>query len=57
VFSDDEDLVFAHPDLGAPMDRTKVKRRFQEACVAAGVRKIRFHDLALLGPGLWSERL
>ncbi len=45
VFADDEDLVFAHPELGTPMDRTKVTRRFQGACEAAGVRKIRFHDL------------
>jgi integrase len=45
VFADDDDLVFGHPDLGTPMDRTKVTRRFQEACESAGVRKIRFHDL------------
>jgi integrase len=37
--------VFAHPDLGVPLDRTKVTRRFQSACEDAGVRKIRFHDL------------
>jgi integrase len=42
-FADEEDLVFAHPEIGAPLDRTKVTRRFQQAC--AGVRKIRFHDL------------
>jgi site-specific recombinase XerD len=45
VFSDDEDLVFAHPELGEPLDRTKVTRRFQAACIEAGVRKIRFQDL------------
>jgi site-specific recombinase XerD len=45
VFSDDDDLVLAHPELGAPLDRTKVTRRFQAACEAAGVRKIRFQDL------------
>jgi integrase len=45
VFSDDDDLVFAHPELGVPLDRTKVTRRFQDACVAASVRKIRFQDL------------
>jgi integrase len=45
VFSDDDDLVFAHPELGVPLDRTKVTRRFQAACKAAGVRKIRFQDL------------
>jgi integrase len=45
VFSGDDDLVFAHPELGVPLDRTKVTRRFQAACEAAGVRSIRFHDL------------
>jgi integrase len=45
VFSDDEDLVFAHPELGVELDRTKVTRRFQAACVEAGVRPIRFQDL------------
>src|SRR3954452_1331409 len=45
VYGDEEDLVFAHPELGTPLDRTKVTRRFQAACVRAGVRKIRFHDL------------
>jgi integrase len=45
VFSEDEDLVFAHPELGAPLDRTKVTRRFQAACRKAGVRPVRFHDL------------
>jgi integrase len=38
VFGDDDDLVFAHPELGTPLDRTKTTRRFQEACVDAGVR-------------------
>jgi integrase len=45
VFGDDDDLVFAHPELGAPLDRTKTTRPFQAACVAAGVRRVRFHDL------------
>jgi integrase len=45
VFSDDEDLVFAHPELGVPLDRTKVTRRFQAACDEAGARRIRFQDL------------
>jgi integrase len=45
VFSDDEDLVFAHPELGVELDRTKVTRRFQAACGEAGVRPIRFQDL------------
>ena len=45
VYGDDEDLVFAHPELGVPLDRTKVTRKFQAACVDAGVRPIRFQDL------------
>jgi hypothetical protein len=44
-FGDDYDLVFAHPELGVPLDRTKVTRRFQAACAEAGVSRIRFHDL------------
>jgi len=45
VYGDDDDLVFAHAELGVALDRTKVSRRFQEACAEAGVRQIRFHDL------------
>ena len=45
VYSGDADVVFAHPQTGSPIDRTKVTRRFQEACRTAGVRAIRFHDL------------
>ena len=41
----DDDLVFAHPQTGNPIDRTKVTKRFQAACVAAGVRTVTFHDL------------
>ncbi len=45
VYGDEEDLVFAHPELGVPLDRTKVTRKFQAACGEAGVRRIRFQDL------------
>jgi integrase len=45
IYTGDEDLVFAHPQSGNPLDRTKVTRRFQQACRDAGVRAIRFHDL------------
>jgi integrase len=45
VFDHADELVFAHPELGTPLDRTKVTRRFQAACRDAGVRVIRFHDL------------
>jgi integrase len=40
-----EDLVFAHPATGNPIDRSKVTKRFKAACVGAGVRPVRFHDL------------
>jgi integrase len=37
--------VFAHPQTGKPLDRSKVTKRFKQACVDAGVRPVRFHDL------------
>jgi integrase len=40
-----DDLVFAHPSTGRPVDRSKLTKRFKTACVEAGVRPIRFHDL------------
>jgi integrase len=45
IFDNHVDLVFAHPELGTPLDRTKVTRRFQAACRRADVPVIRFHDL------------
>jgi integrase len=44
-FRDDDDLVFGHPETGDPLDRSKVRKRFQRACRRAGVRVVRFHDL------------
>ena len=44
-FAAERDLVFAHPGTGNPLDRTKVTRRFQAACRAAGFPVITFHDL------------
>ena len=41
----DDELVFAHPQTGKPLDRTKVTRRFQAACVDAVVQPVKFHDL------------
>ncbi len=42
-------LVFhqaeAHPQTGNALDRSKVTKRFKEACVDAKVHTIRFHDL------------
>ena len=45
AFSAGADLVFAHPQTGRPLDRTKVTRRFKQACRDAGVRVVVFHDL------------
>jgi integrase len=45
AYSADDDLVFAHPLLGKPLDRSKVLKRFKAALAAAGVREVRFHDL------------
>ncbi len=45
LYGADDDLVFAHPQSGRPLDRTKLTRRFKAACVEARVRPIRFHDL------------
>jgi integrase len=44
-FRGDDDLVFAHPHTGNPVDRSKITKRFKEACVEAKVHKVRFHDL------------
>ena len=41
----DEDLVFAHPHTGRPIDRSLLLKRFKAALTRAGVREIRFHDL------------
>jgi integrase len=45
AYQADEDLVFAHPHTGRPMDRSQVLKRFKRALKRAGVRPIRFHDL------------
>jgi integrase len=45
VYRADDDLVFAHPLTGKPLDRSKVTKRFKAACRDAGVRPVRFHDL------------
>ena len=45
LYVGDDDLVFAHPNTGRPLDRSKVTRRFQAACRLAGVHVITFHDL------------
>jgi integrase len=45
AYNDEDDLVFAHPSKGTPLDGSKVSKRFKAACVEAGVRPVRFHDL------------
>jgi integrase len=45
AFNNEDDLVFAHPRKGTPLDGSKVSKRFKAACVDAGVRPVRFHDL------------
>ena len=41
----DDDLVFAHPETGKPIDRSKLLKRFKAALRRGGVRQVRFHDL------------
>jgi integrase len=45
TFGGDDDLVFAHPVTGGPLDRSKVRKRFRAAVMRAEVREVRFHDL------------
>jgi integrase len=45
VYSADQDLVFANSHTGAPLDGAPLLRAFQRALAAAGVRRVRFHDL------------
>ena len=44
-YQGDEDLVFAHPHSGRPIDRSLLLKRFKAALKRAGVRELRFHDL------------
>jgi integrase len=41
----DDDLVFAHPHTGKPIDRSRLLKRFKAALQRGGVRPVRFHDL------------
>jgi integrase len=41
----DDDLVFAHPHTGKPIDRSRLLKRFKAALRRGEVREIRFHDL------------
>lgn len=44
-FQEDDDLVFAHPELGSVLDASKLRKRFKKTLASAGVRPVRFHDL------------
>jgi signal peptidase I len=41
----DDDLVFAHPKTGKPMEGSKLRKRFKAALRAAEVREVSFRDL------------
>ncbi len=45
LYPADSDLVFAHPETGRPLDRSKLVRRFKQALERAQVRRITFHEL------------
>ena len=41
----DDELVFAHPHTGKPIDRSRLLKRFKAALRRGEVRPVRFHDL------------
>jgi integrase len=45
AFQADDDLVFANPHTGRPMNGHTLTRTFQAALEAGGVRRVRFHDM------------
>jgi integrase len=45
LYPRDDDLVFCHPQLGVPLDRSKLLKRFKTAARAARLGNVRFHDL------------
>jgi integrase len=44
-FTDPDDLVFCHPRLGGPLERSRLFKRFKAVAVAAGFPALGFHDL------------
>jgi integrase len=44
-FAEADDLVFCHPHLGRPLERSRLFKRFKAVAVAAGFPELRFHDL------------
>jgi integrase len=45
AYQADGDLVFGHPQIGKPLDRSKILKRFKAAEARAGVRIVTYHDL------------
>lgn len=45
AFAGERDLVFGHPELGIPLERSRVLKRYKAAAKRAGIREVRFHDL------------
>lgn len=46
AYGADDDLVFGHPHLGSPLERSRLLKRYKRAAKAAGIRDdVRFHDL------------
>jgi integrase len=45
AFRADRDLVFGHPQTGAPLDPSKIRKRFKRALKRARVREVTFHEL------------
>jgi integrase len=45
AFQGDDDLVFCHPVVGGPLERSRLLKRYKAALKRAGVREVRFHDL------------
>ena len=45
AYTGDDDLAFAHPETGRPLDRSRLLKRFKRTLRRAGARELRFHDL------------
>jgi integrase len=53
AYAHDSELVFAHPESGNPLDRSKLVRRFKQATERADVRQITFHELRHSSARAW----
>lgn len=45
AYGADDDLVFGHPHLRTPLERSRLLKRYKAAAKAAGIRDVHFHDL------------